>query len=329
MTKGEFLKLLDRYLAGKCTEAERLSLDRFFASFQEDSSWQESWQLTECERIKLEIYTSLNRQIDKEQATGFSVWRRAVPTVLRIAAMVVVALGLGWFAYTRFYAEEPPRYITQKTVRGQRATITLTDGSVVRLNAESEITYPEKFTTDTREIQLTGEAFFDVHRDPEHPFIIHAQGLKTSVLGTSFNIRAEAMAASVQVTVRTGSVQVEPETDDSRRLVLAPTQQAIYTRADAGLTRQTVALERYLAWTDDIIYLDNTPIREMVETLEKWYGVSISLEQEALGNCLISGKYKSDQLVNILEGLEFMQGITYRFVNNRTIVLSGTPCNNN
>ncbi|MBT1688805.1 FecR family protein [Dawidia soli] len=329
MTKEEFLKLLDRYLAGKCTAAERQSLDRFFATFQEDGSWQESWRLTERERIKLDIYTSLNRQIEEEQATGFSVWRRAVPMVLRVAATVVVALGLGWLAYTRFDAEPSPRYITQKTVRGQRATVTLADGSVVRLNAQSQITYPEKFTTDTREVQLTGEAFFDVHRDPEHPFIVHAQGLKTSVLGTSFNIRAEASAATVQVTVKTGSVQVEPEANDSRRLVLAPAQQATYTRADASLTRQTVALERYLAWTDDIIYLDNTPIREMVETLEKWYGVTISLEQEALGNCLISGKYKSDQLVNILEGLEFMQGITYRFVNNRTIILSGNPCNNN
>jgi ferric-dicitrate binding protein FerR (iron transport regulator) len=328
MTKEEFLKLLDRYLAGKCTEAERQSLDRFLASFQEDDSWQQSWKLTARERIKLEIYTSLNRQIDEEQATGLSVWRRAVPAVLRIAATVVVALGLGWLIYTRFYSEPSPRYITQKTVRGQRATVTLSDGSVVRLNAESQITYPDKFTAGIREIQLTGEAFFDVHRDPGHPFIVHSQGLKTSVLGTSFNIQAEATATTVQVTVKTGRVQVEPEADDSgRRLVLNPMQQVTYTRANASLTRQTVALERYLAWTDDIIYLDNTPIREMVGILEKWYGVTISLEQEGLGNCLINGKYKSDQLINILEGLEFMQGITYRFVNNRAIILSGTPCN--
>lgn len=328
MTKGEFLELLDRYLADKCSESERQSLDRFFESFQEDSSWQQSWELTERERIKLEIYTSLNRQIDEEQATGLSVWRRSVPAVWRVAATIVVALGLGWLVYTSFYREDSPRYVTQKTVRGQRATITLSDGSVVRLNAESQITYPERFTMDTREIRLTGEAFFDVHRDPEHPFIVHAQGVKTSVLGTSFNIRAETAATTVQVTVRTGSVQVEPEGDGNRRLVLAPTQQATYTHADASLTRQTVALERSLAWTDDVIYLDNTSIREMVEILEKWYGVTISLEQEALGNCLISGKYKSDQLTNILKGLEFMQGITYRFVNNRTIILSGTPCNN-
>jgi transmembrane sensor len=328
MTKEEFLKLLDRYIAGKCTEAERQSLDRFFASFQEDDPWQQSWELTARERIKLEIYTSLNRQMDEEQVTGLSVWRRAVPAVLRIAATVVVTLGLGWLIYTRFYSEPSPRYITQKTIRGQRATVTLSDGSVVRLNAESQITYPEKFAADTREIQLTGEAFFDVHRDPGHPFIVHSQGLKTSVLGTSFNIQAEATATTVQVTVKTGRVQVEPEGDDSsRRLVLTPTQQATYTRANASLTRQTVALDRYLAWTDDVIYLDNTPIREMAQILEKWYGVTISLEKEGLGNCLISGKYKSDQLINILEGLEFMQGITYRFVNNRTIILSGNPCN--
>jgi transmembrane sensor len=328
MTKEEFLKLLDRYLAGKCTEVERQSLDQFFVSFQEEDTWKHSWQLTDRERIKLEIYTSLNRQIDAEQTATLSVWRRPLPTVWRVAATIVVALGLGWLVYTRVYdGEQLPQYVTQKTVRGQRATITLSDGSIVRLNAESQITYPAKFTTKTREIQLSGEAFFDVHRDLEHPFIVHAQGLKTSVLGTSFNIRAEAAAETVEVTVKTGRVQVEPEQKGSQRLILAPAQQGIYTRADASLTRQTVALERYLAWTDDVIYLDNTPIHEMVQILEKWYGVTISLEQTGLGNCLINGKYKSDQLVNILEGLEFMQGITYRFVNNRTIILSGTPCN--
>jgi transmembrane sensor len=327
MTKEEFLKLLDRYLAGQCTEAERQSLDQFFVSFEEDDAWKHSWQLTDRERIRLDIYTSLNLQIDGEQTTARPLWQRVMPMVWRAAATIVVALGVGWLVYTRVYDGEQQHYITQKTVRGQRATVTLSDGSVVRLNAESQITYPAEFTTDTREIHLAGEAFFDVHRDVERPFIVHAQGLKTSVLGTSFNIRAEAEAATVQVTVKTGRVQVEPEQAGDTPLVLTPAQQATYTHSDASLTRQTVVLERYLAWTDDVIYLDNTPIQEMVQMLEKWYGVTISLEQAGVGNCLISGKYKSDQLVNILEGLEFMQGITYRFVNKRAIILSGTPCN--
>jgi ferric-dicitrate binding protein FerR (iron transport regulator) len=110
-------------------------------------------------------------------------------------------------------------------------------------------------------------------------------------------------------------------------LILKPDQQAHYEISSTTLEKRAVSTDRFLAWTSDIIYLDNTKMNEVVGILENWYDVKITLENPALGNCLLSGKYKGDRLLNILEGLKFMQGIEYSFVNEREVIITGKPCN--
>ena len=92
------------------------------------------------------------------------------------------------------------------------------------------------------------------------------------------------------------------------------------------LTKRSVPSAEFLAWTSEILLLDHTPLREVMHTLEKWYNVRITLANEALGHCAISGKYKNDRLLNILEGLKFAQGIDYRFTKDNEITITGTSC---
>lgn len=329
MTQEEFTELLDRYIKGECSVKEQRSFDAFFDAFQRDEHHWSAWDLTEKDRIKIEIYRSLNRIIDDEEQEHQSSRRNffSIPLLVKIAASVSLLLSVGWLTYAVF-VNRSARYITETTVRGERITITLTDGSVVKLNAGSSLSFPDKFASDKREVLLTGEAFFDVTRDPSKPFIVRTGDLRTAVLGTSFNIRAYQQEGKIDVTVRTGTVRVENTTAGIQEdVILKPDQQAHYDVHGATLEKRAVSSDRFFAWTSDIIYLDNTKMTEVVGILENWYDIKITLENESLGNCLLSGKYKGDRLQNILEGLKFMQGIEYRLVSDREVLITGKPCN--
>lgn len=324
MTKEEFLELLERYMKGECSAKEQQTFDHFFETFQKQDAWA-TWDFQEKDRMKIELYRSLNRIIDAEAKTTVPAKRSF--SMIRIAASVSILVSLGCIAYALFFYNPKVIYRTERTLRGQRSTITLADGSVIKLNAGSTLSFPEKFSGDTREVVLTGEAFFEIKRDPAKPFIIKTGELSTVVLGTSFNIRAYREEGKVEVTVKTGLVKVEdPLHTGSAALTLKPDEQASYDLARTTLVKREVSSDRYLAWASNIIYLDNTRMRDVISILENWYDVKITLQNKALGDCLLNGKYKGDRLVNILEGIKFMHGIGYRFVSEREIIINGKTC---
>lgn len=334
MTKEEFKALLDRYVKGECSAIEQQYFDDFYKAFQKDDAYWKDWELTERDRIKIELYQSLTKAMGQDdsgaeipaEAFETSPNRKFIRTWFNVAASLIILVAAGWLLYTsRTRKAEEVKYITHTTGRGQQAMITLQDGSIVKLNNSSVISFPEKFANGKREIILQGEAFFEVKRDPEKPFVVRTDDLTTAVLGTSFNICAY-QHKPVEVTVKTGRVLVANVRRQTDKLELHPNQQIYFDPGNGIWEKREVSLERYLAWTDKIIYLDNTRIAELTDILEKWYDVTITLDNEALGNCTVSGKYKSDRLANILEGLKIMHGIEYRFASEREIVIKGKPC---
>lgn len=334
MTKEEFKALLDRYVKGECSAIEQQYFDDFYKAFQKDDSYWKEWELTERDRIKIELYQSLTKAMEQDNSAGeipaavveASPKRSFMRAWLNVAASLIILVAAGWLFYTsRARKAEEVKYITHTTGRGQQAVITLQDGSIVKLNNSSTISFPEKFTNGKREITLQGEAFFEVTRDPQKPFVVKTGDLTTAVLGTSFNICAY-LHKPVEVTVKTGRVLVANVRKESDKLELHPHEQIYFDPEKAIWEKREVLLERYLAWTDKIIYLDNTRIAELTDILEKWYDVTITLDNKALGNCTVSGKYKSDRLANILEGLKIMHGIEYRFASKREIIINGKPC---
>ena len=321
MKEDEFLRLLDRYVKGECTPEEKQYFDTFFNAAQKDKDWT-AWDDSQRERVKSEIRQSLDKAIDKDE-------RRIsmLPLVFRIAASVALLIAAGAVTYLLFIQRQQVNFMTETTGSGQRTTVTLSDGSVVRLNAGSQLTFPQNFSGDRREVTLRGEAFFDVTKDPAKPFIIHTPTLTTAVLGTSFNIRAYDNEDKAEVTVKTGRVKVSHAAGrDTSSIVLVPNEQAYFDSTTAMLEKRSVAYTEFLSWTSDILLLDHTPMREVMHTLERWYNVRISVQTEAIGDCPISGKYKNDRLLNILEGLRFAQGIDYRFIKDNEILITGTSC---
>lgn len=328
MTKREFLSLTDKYNQGICSPEEKEVIERFCekVQLQEISA---RWDLSEEEAIRIRLLTRILKSVDQteadpRQAQGKDRSLRVVWRVAAAVAFMAVLSGL----YLAYQAQHAVRYVTKAAARGERTTVTLSDGSVVRLNAESTITFPEHFRATTREIALQGEAFFEVAKDPEKPFVITTGNLTTTVLGTSFNVQAYPESTTITVTVATGKVRVEGR---NRKALIAqaellPGQQAVYDTKTSAIAKAQVALDKYLAWKDDIILLDRVTMGEAAALLSRWYNAEIIFENDAIRNCVINGEFRNDALANVMENLQFLTGMEYKILPGNRVVISGKSC---
>lgn len=326
MTKQEFFDLLKKYEEGRCTEEGKAIFDHFYDTFDKQTSRWDDWDLSTKERIRLDIYTKMRRGIAKT-----TLHRKPRSSVAwRIAASVLLILGIGYLIYMKDHTPEI-RYLTRTTGRGEKATLTLSDGSVIQLNSESSVTFPEKFMAGSRKVSLTGEAFFEVTKNPDKPFIIQSEDLITTVLGTSFNIQAYPENSVIEVTVATGKVRVETAIKhagsgkDPDRSILFPNQQAFYNKTSNVLGKRDIDLHPYLAWKEGVIVLDKVSVSEAARILERWYDVKFKFENETIRQCIISGEFRNDKIVNILENIKFLTGIDYRMEPDNQILLEGQP----
>lgn len=155
------------------------------------------------------------------------------------------------------------------TPQNATAEVTLADGTEVVLNAGSRLVYPQSFAGKTREVQLQGEAYFKVHHDARHPFIVHAGGVSTKVLGTEFNIRSHSRK-DTHVTLLQGSVLVSSSAASKR---IKPGEDAAFNGSSLHIDK--VDTERFTAWKDGEFYFDNETLLDITKEIGKWYNVSI------------------------------------------------------
>lgn len=254
----------------------------------------------------------------------------------KLAAVLVLFLAIAGTMYYRNLNRTqppPPEMVTQHISGGKKATVTLPDGTVVRLNSGSELTFPDRFPQNTREVVLQGEAFFDVVKDKKRPFIVRTGELTTRVLGTSFNVRAYENDGKVEVSVATGLVRVSGKTDkdakDStttkQQLLLSPSQQAVYRPEEKSFTKRKIDINSIALWKDGILSFDKTPLDEAAKMLERWYGVKVILENPELKHCVIRGRHKNESLANVLHTFQYSLGITYKITKDN-VIISGKSC---
>lgn len=207
-----------------------------------------------------------------------------------------------------------------RTQPGEKTRVILSDGSVVMMNSDSEITYTDFKNASVREIYLQGEAFFEVVKDAERPFIVRSGELTTRVLGTSFNISSYEDFSMMQVTVATGRVQVKDVVGE-RTFELKPTQQLSYNKDNAEIIQRELDVMAITAWKDNVMVFESMPMHEVARTLERWYGISIRVEGDELASKTITGRYQNDHIHNLLEGLTFMLDADYRIEGERSVII--------
>lgn len=187
--------------------------------------------------------------------------------------------------------------------KGGEYRIVLSDSTVVWLNAETEFRYPVHFTRGQRKVYLKGEAYFEVVRNAEKPFIVHTPGyMEVKVLGTRFNVSSYEDDAEVVTTLMEGSVEISGGEGVIR---IRPDEQVIFNKAGKTLVRREVDAGIYAAWKDDQFVFEEQPLEEIMKQLQRWYEMDVFFVKEEAKNYRFSGnlqKYENfDRIVKMLE----------------------------
>src|SRR5690625_118772 len=212
-------------------------------------------------------------------------------------------------------------YQTSSNPTGTSSRLTLTDGSTVWLSANSTLRYPANFvnTMETREVILEGEAFFDVVPDPDKPFIVHSENLRTKVLGTSFNIRAFEDEQDIKITVATGKVAVgqanlqenNVAAEDDAYGLLEPDEQRVCYRATRQADTRRVHSRLYRGWKDGELRVEKQTIAEIAGHLESGYGVKIHFEDRDVKESRFRISFRNSSLEHVLNMVQAIEEFEY------------------
>ncbi|MEN8230483.1 MAG: FecR domain-containing protein [Bacteroidota bacterium] len=212
------------------------------------------------------------------------------------------------------------KYNTLKIPRGGEYQLTLSDGTDIWLNSESEVKYPVSFSGGERVVYLTGEAFFEVAKDRDAPFIVNTSGISVNVLGTSFNVRAYGNENQVMTTLVTGEVMIRmPETQ--KEFHLLPNEQAITTSQETVV--RNVDVNQYVAWKEGRILFEENTVEEIFNDLSRWYDIEVVYANPALRDLRYSIDIKRyENLSEVLEILKLTEKIRFELEENQLLIMN-------
>ena len=305
-----FMERLARFIKGSNKAENQEAFNLLFDFYSKKKHTREQLTPAEQEQTGEELFQRISQTANLRSRSPFRPVRTRVVHFSRgwwIAAtliFVLLAAGAGylWVPQVKQYVSTWIR-IEKKVPPGKREQYQLPDGTRVWLNSGSVLTYPRFFLGHSREVALSGEAFFRVEHDAEHPFIIHTDKIDTRVLGTSFNVNAYTQYGQTVVTVATGRVQVSK---DDHVLSTLTANQEITVDNQSGrfsLTKQANTAAR-LAWRSGRLIFDNTPLYEVLATLANHYSVSFDTLQVNLNGQYLTAEFGADaslwQVLNVI-----------------------------
>lgn len=168
-----------------------------------------------------------------------------------------------------------------ETPRGGEYSLVLSDGTVVYLNAMSELRFPVNFVGEKREVELSGEAYFEVQKDASRPFIVRTGGLQIKVLGTEFNVCAYREKKSIKTTLVQGSVELSVQ-GEGQSVVLRPNQQAKFSKKSGNIKVKEVDVSSYIAWKNGMFDIRDWELEDIMEYLMRWYDINVFYQHESL-----------------------------------------------
>ena len=242
------------------------------------------------------------------------LWRTAAACVLFFSVFAIKQI---WFSKSEINKSE---FVTRTATKGERLTIKLIDGTTVRLNSGSTLSFPKVFPAGKRELKLIGEAFFEVAPDKNAPFIIHTGDVTTQVLGTTFGIEAYPESGEVRVAVVEGKVKVNSKpkaTKASNEVFLVKDEMATFDKSAQKINVSEFDSKRQLAWKDGVLYFEKSDFEHVIKKLENWYGVKIQISGSVKldSEWRFSGKFNHQSLDYILNVVRYPNQFSFE-INN-------------
>lgn len=299
---------------GRVGDVEKARQIILSAGYQKQMNMPENDYSVVLENI---VHYSQNKK-NKLQANRFTDWRPVL--VAACVLMIVVCTGL-LYTFTATTDERVvlvPNIIEKQNPRGQKSSFLLPDGTKVFLNSESTITYLDGFEGEQRKIQLSGEAFFEVVRDEQKPFVVETKNLTTTALGTSFNVDAYPNETE-EVVLVSGKVKVNKGADLNLAKILLPGEMAAYE--NGTINKYHEVDPNLFAWKDGVIVFQQTAFNQGIKDLERWFGVEIEIKNMPKGKDLkFTGTFKNQSLSNVLQSMSFSMRFDFKITGKEVLI---------
>jgi len=378
MVNDRFIRLLTKELCDDLTEAEREELTLLLQDHKEYRDQKEIlkdyWERDRgeyeanaamfkkvIEKIKAEEHPGQpgepnfqpDNDLPEEQEAAIPFSRRiSIPRTVWYSAAAVIGVTVGIWAY---HSTRPsPRskemvtihWLQKTTPSAQKSVLTFSDGTVVTLNSATTILYPDSFGDSSREIYLNGEAYFDVAKDPRHPFVIHANKMNIKVLGTSFNVKSYQSEPLSEATLIKGSIEVTLNDRPSDRIILKPEEKLIVQNHPAvrspigarlsapdsagkatrySLTNLThfpnnIKTVIETSWVENKLVFSDKDFAQLSGQLERWYGVHIEFGNEEVKLYRFTGFFEKESLSQALDALKMIEDFHYRITESTVYI---------
>lgn len=326
--KNRVEELLPRYCDGIVTEEERLQIEVWLNSSEENKRIAKQihtlylamdtvsvFKKVDTEKALQCVKSRMSGQLDiKSKKTIWWEWVQRVAVILFVPLLAILI-----WQNLNGGDKEIAQMMEVKTSPGIMTSLTLPDGTVAYLNSESSLSYPSSFSGDIREVTLSGEAYFEVTKNPEKKFIVRTpHHSRIEVLGTSFNVEAYEDYADVATTLIEGSVHFlyNSNGDVSKQIALSPGQKLLYVSDSDKVKLYNTSGISEIAWKDGKVILDNTSLEEALRMLEKRYGVEFVIKNEKLKNSSFTGTFAKQRLEKILEYFRISSKIHWKYIHD-------------
>ena len=296
-------ELLYKYFKGTASEEEeKLILNWVDASPENRKAFQKERMLYDIALFTDE--KQINRRDKKNRILPMLKWSA------RVAAVLIVAVSC-WFLFKNYQYEKSAHRQTITVPAGQRAQITLADGTKVWLNSKSTLTYASNFGRQERNVELDGEAYFEVAKNKKIPFFVNTEINRVKVVGTHFNVCAYKGSNEFETTLIEGIVDIYPVGSD--QVITRLTKDEFFGSYNGKYKKTTLPSYDYLRWKEGLYCFDDAPLNSLLNKLEKYYNVNISVRNLKILNYRCTGKFKEqDGIEHILKVIQKDHKFTYR-----------------
>lgn len=316
--------IVEKYIRGSISEEEYNELQQ---QIQNDSDSSVGDMLNECWQKDLNIHVmpraakertrrQINEKIKKDMRR---VWFKQASTIAASILIPILIISTVYFYKEMDHYKQIPNIVSVN--KGQRAGITLPDGTIVHLNSESKLTYTPDFNGKLREVVLEGEAFFEVTPNKEKPFIVKTSVFDVEVLGTSFNVSVYNDENIVETALMEGKVKLTMQGCPSKPVYLTPSQKFIYSRSDRQGTISIMEGDTELAWKQGILAFSAEPLEEVFRKIERWYGVTMHYDKESLVNDNFTGQFKMISIQEMMNILRMHYNLKFKIENNDIYII--------
>lgn len=276
-------------------------------------------------RVEKQLESGIPQRNPGRKSAIILPWSKS-KRLLSLAAVLLLLLGIGWWWFWGTDAGNPNQRVILAAGRGQKKEIKLPDGSKVWLNENSKIAFRKDF--EKRQLDLVGEAFFEVVKMDKKPFEVFCDASRITVLGTSFNVRNYPREYQVEVSVQRGIVALWKMNSFVAPTVLEAGETGVFDKKFSRVKKEKLRNPNAASWKTKRLVFNDSPMPEVIKTLERHFGVTIKTENDNILNCTFTniGAFEPADLKVIFKVFKFSMQVEAVRQDNGTYLLKGEGC---